>query len=60
MGNGCHSFFLKAWEAGGGDRGRRTHTDTHASHSEGRGREQAKQRGSEGRDREIPKAALRL
>lgn len=65
MGNGWHSCFLKAR---GGCRGgkrererdvhRQTQTDrhTHASHREGRGREGA--RG--GRERDIPKAALRL
>lgn len=64
MGNGWHSFFLKARGGVGGGREREretyTHRHTHASHSQGRGREQARQRGSKGREREIPKAALRL
>lgn len=63
MGNGWHSFFLKAqgWGVRGG-RERRTHTDTHTHPT---AREEAESRqGREGasgeREREIPKAALCL
>lgn len=55
MGNGCHSFFLKARRGGGGKGARDVHTQTRTRIPQRGKRQQARQRGSQGRQREIPK-----